>query len=67
MSSFPEGADPNCQGVSEFIYEDEQHTPCIVIVSVQNLGQGTLFALGVLQAVFLSLACFVFQNKGFPL
>lgn len=56
MGSFPEGADPNCQGVLEFVYEAEQHTPFTVTVSVQSLGQGTPFALAVLQAVFLNLA-----------
>lgn len=63
MGSFPEGADPNFQGVLEFVYEAQQHMPCIVTVSVQSLGQGMHFALALLQAVFLNLACLIFQNK----
>lgn len=65
MGSFPESADPNCQGGLEFVYEAYQLILCTVTVSVPSLGQGTHFALDVLQALFLNLACLVFQNKGY--
>lgn len=63
LGCFPGGADLNCQGMSEFIYEAELHTPCIVTVRVQSLGQGTHFALAVLQAVFLKSGMFSFSKQ----